>query len=199
MSLVIKSELCGPIRLVAPEGRLDTETSSDLELFAHDQIKAGESHFVIDLGAIDYVSSAGLRVLLMMAKSLGGDNGSMRLSGLSPHVQEVFDIAGFTQLFKLFPTMEDAVLEHPHAPEDKDEARTIIVALVGSQSSTADSGGDDLANLAASLLGAGKSSPAPAKAAPVASAPASPRPAAPAPKERKQGFLGRLFAKLFGR
>ncbi len=95
MGLEIAQELEGAVRILALRGRLDTDTSADLELAMQDLLGAGERVFLIDLREVGYVSSAGLRVLLAVAKKLEGSKGSMRLCGLNPAVAQVFDVAGF--------------------------------------------------------------------------------------------------------
>jgi anti-anti-sigma factor len=108
VALEIREETVDEVRVLGLSGRLDTDTSADLELAVQDLIDAGGSHFVIDLSGVGYVSSAGLRVLLMLGKSVDG-KGSLRLCGLNPTVRQVFDVAGFTQLFAIFAN-RDAVL-----------------------------------------------------------------------------------------
>ena len=71
--------------------RLDTETSADFELAAYDANEAGAKHFVVDLAEISYVSSAGLRVLLALAKKLDG-NGELKLASIKGVVREVFGL-----------------------------------------------------------------------------------------------------------
>ncbi|MEM9300989.1 MAG: STAS domain-containing protein [Pseudomonadota bacterium] len=111
MSLEINSfETDGSLiyRLV---GRLDTNTSPDFEATLTEQLSKGRQRFMIDLGAIDYISSAGLRVFLMLAKKVGRGKGKMVLYGMSDHVKEVFDIAGFTKIFTIEP---DAAAAQTH-------------------------------------------------------------------------------------
>ncbi len=103
MAIEIQQEEVGTTRVLALSGRLDTETSADVELALQDLLAAGERYFLIDLSGIGYVSSAGLRVLLATAKKLEGGKGSLRLCGLNPSVRQVFDVAGFSKLFALFP------------------------------------------------------------------------------------------------
>ncbi len=98
MALEIREETIAEVRVLGLSGRLDTDTSADLELAAQDLIDAGARDFIIDLAGVGYVSSAGLRVLLMIGKSIDG-KGSLRLCGLNATVRQVFDVAGFTQLF----------------------------------------------------------------------------------------------------
>src|SRR6185369_17648506 len=103
MAFAIQQEQQGAVRILALSGRLDTETSADLELALADLQAAGATHFLIDMADIGYVSSAGLRVLLSLAKQLDGGKGSLRLCGLNAAVTQVFDVAGFSKLFAIFP------------------------------------------------------------------------------------------------
>ena len=115
----IASENHGQVLLLRPEGRLDTETAGDLELALHDAFESGRRHFVLDLARISYVSSAGLRVLLALAKKLDGEIGSLRLAALNASVKQVFDIAGFTTLFDIRANHKVALDKHPFAVDRK--------------------------------------------------------------------------------
>src|SRR5215468_2382102 len=109
MTIAIEQEEQGDFRVLALSGRLDTETSADLELALSDLQAAGANRFIIDLANIGYVSSAGLRVLLALAKQLDGGRGVLRLCSLNGSVQEVFDVAGFSRMFAIFPTRDAAL------------------------------------------------------------------------------------------
>lgn len=110
MALDIGSEKHGDFRVLRLDGRLDTETSADFELAAHDLTAAGENKFIVDLAGISYVSSAGLRVLLALAKQMSG-GGSLRLCSLAPSVRQVFDLSGFSKLFSIAPDLNAALAE----------------------------------------------------------------------------------------
>ena len=64
---------------------------------------------VVDLSCLEYISSSGLKVSLAGIKKARKEQGDIRLACLQPYVKEVFDIAGFTQLFQMFDKEEDAV------------------------------------------------------------------------------------------
>ncbi|MFA5116465.1 MAG: STAS domain-containing protein [Candidatus Omnitrophota bacterium] len=64
---------------------------------------------VLDLGQCDYISSAGLRVLLMMAKSLGASGGKLGLCGVSSEIRDIMDMTGFLDFFKIYDTVDGAV------------------------------------------------------------------------------------------
>jgi anti-anti-sigma factor len=152
----IKQEQRGGVVVLAPSGRLDTDSSTDLELMINDLIAADARHFVVDLGQISYVSSAGLRVLLASAKQLDGGKGSVRLCGLNPQVKQVFDVAGFTKLFGIFSNAEAALAQHPNIADAAPALGKLAGKLMGAagRQQAAGSGGASVANAAAALLGA---------------------------------------------
>jgi anti-anti-sigma factor len=95
--------------VLEPAGRLESKTSPELEKKVVALLGAGERRFVVDLSATEYVSSAGLRVLLMLAKKVSGGAGRLVLCGLNPQVREVFEIAGLGALFEIHGTRAEAL------------------------------------------------------------------------------------------
>ena len=105
----IKEERKGKVMVLVIEGRLDSSTSGDLEKKLLPMIEAGDKNLVLDFAAMDYISSAGLRVLLMAAKMVGKQGGKVVLASLNANVKEVFDIAGFTSIFTITSSGEEAM------------------------------------------------------------------------------------------
>jgi anti-sigma B factor antagonist len=99
----------GSVVVLALTGRLDAGTAGKLEEKLVSLIDAGNRSFVLDLMNLDYISSAGLRVLLMTAKKLKGLNGRIVLASLKDHIREVFDIAGFSAIFPTYDQQDAAV------------------------------------------------------------------------------------------
>ena len=97
------------VKVLAFEGRLDTRTSPDAQQQLTRLIEAGEIRFLVNFEKLDYISSAGLRVLLAAAKQLKGVDGELRICGLNEVVREVFDISGFTTIFKVFGSEPEAL------------------------------------------------------------------------------------------
>ena len=91
------------------EGRLDTNTASTFEDKLMALINNNENKIVVDFSALDFISSSGLRVLLMAGKKLKTTNGKLGLCALKDHIKEVFDVAGFTMLFSMFPDQDEAL------------------------------------------------------------------------------------------
>jgi anti-anti-sigma factor len=104
----ISDEVIEQIRLVRLEGNFDTTTASAVQTHLDALIDAGASSIVADLTAVDFVSSAGLRVLLATAKKLRPD-GAIRLFGLNASVREVFDVSGFSTIIPIFDDQATAV------------------------------------------------------------------------------------------
>ena len=84
---------------VAPEGRLDTATAPEFEQKIG-EILEGVSELVLDMTKVEYVSSAGLRVILKVQKVMF-NQGKMKLIGVSESVMEVFEITGFSNILKI--------------------------------------------------------------------------------------------------
>jgi anti-sigma B factor antagonist len=199
MGLEIAQERRGSVHVLALSGRLDTETSTDLELAVQDLLNAGERHFVLDLSNIGYVSSAGLRVLLATAKQLDGGKGTLRLCGLNAAVKQVFDVAGFSKLFSIYSTQTAALEKHPAAKPDAQLARNVaqLMGAGGAAPSSANPKAGEIARSAAELLGAKPSTAAVEKSKPK-TPPPPPRTAVKRPAEpEKPGLLGKLKG-LFG-
>ncbi len=88
----------GDVAVVVPMGRIDSNTAAELERVCDEQIAAGRRKILLDLAGIDYVSSAGLRVFLVVGKKLQRGGGRVALCCLSPMVSEVLAIAGFDRI-----------------------------------------------------------------------------------------------------
>jgi anti-anti-sigma factor len=98
------------VTILAVEGRIDSGTSAELEKALITLIETdGIKNILMDLSAMDYISSAGLRVLLMAAKRTGKLGGKVVLAGLNANVREVFDISGFSNIFSIYDSQAEAV------------------------------------------------------------------------------------------
>lgn len=98
MEIVKNSE--GGKLTFAIRGNLDTVTSPDLQKEI-DALDPSVREVVFDFAALDYISSAGLRVMLTANKRMTASGGSMTIANTSPAVREVFDMTGFSDIFKM--------------------------------------------------------------------------------------------------
>lgn len=105
---IIETDESG-ILVIALKGKLDSNTAPDLESVMLAQIEAGKSEIVFNMEALDYISSAGLRVFLLSAKKLKPNNGKVLLSHVADSVKQVFDVSGFSQFFPMYGTVEEAI------------------------------------------------------------------------------------------
>lgn len=99
----------GDASVVHIAGSVDGLTAEDLQRVFSSEVEAGHKNLVADYGAVDYTSSAGLRVLLATLKQTRSRGGDLRLAALRPEVRKVLDLSGFTGLLKVFVTVDDAV------------------------------------------------------------------------------------------
>jgi anti-anti-sigma factor len=102
-------------------GKLDTTAAKAFEEKFLSRIESGDRRFVIDLAALEYIGSAGLRVFALASKRLNGVNGKIVLCGFrktvpyntlnrpSDPIREVFDIAGFSSLFATYGSQDEAI------------------------------------------------------------------------------------------
>jgi len=90
-------------------GRLDSNTSPDFEKKVFAAIDAGADRLVVDCEKLDYITSAGLRVLNKTAKRLKTANGAIVLCAMEDYVREVFEIAGFDTFLPIVATFAQAM------------------------------------------------------------------------------------------
>jgi anti-anti-sigma factor len=87
--------------VLSPAGRIDAATAPVLEGEISRAIEEGHRKIVVDLSNVDYMSSAGLRVLLAAMKRLKKLDGNLVLCSMKPMVREVFDLTGFSRIFTI--------------------------------------------------------------------------------------------------
>lgn len=97
------------VRILAPQGRLDANTAA---LFQERllMVLEGEPRVVLDFLGISYLSSAGLRALMLGGKKAQKLGGWIRIARVRSHVEEIFTLSGFDTFFPLFSELEQAVL-----------------------------------------------------------------------------------------
>ena len=98
--------------VVAPIGRIDQTTAEELKtaLAPHlTRCAKGQDHLVLDLARVDYISSAGLRVLMLAAKQAKAQGGVLVVAAVQPLVQEILEISKFTLVLTLRPSVRDAM------------------------------------------------------------------------------------------
>ena len=115
------------VAIISPDGRVDTTTSGTLEEALRRSVDEGARDMVVDLSQTEYISSAGLRVFLVLARRLRDLRGRLVLCGMGDAVRQVFQLAGFMSIFTVEPTRTAALarLARPLGPEETAELETI--------------------------------------------------------------------------
>jgi anti-sigma B factor antagonist len=99
----------GNVTVILPDGKIDSTSSPEVEKKINELIDRGEKYLVINLAGTEYISSSGLRVMLSSLKRLRKIQGDLKVSCTRPLVRNVFDMAGFTQIFEFYDREEEAL------------------------------------------------------------------------------------------
>jgi anti-anti-sigma factor len=108
----LSAQTYADIVVVAPDGRLDHEHCEGFRAGLQPHLDAAAQQgrrIVLDLSALEYVSSAGLRCFMLAAKQAGGQGGKIVLAALRPVVAEIFQISRFDMLFEIFPSVRTSL------------------------------------------------------------------------------------------
>jgi anti-sigma B factor antagonist len=97
----IRQDTLGVATALHLAGRLDANTAGQLEKTIVPLIEGGTKNIIVDFDELEYISSAGLRVLLLSAKLIKKAQGIIVLCGMKDFIKEIFDIAGFTPIFTI--------------------------------------------------------------------------------------------------
>ena len=109
-SLTVTKKVLNRVDLIAAAGRVDASTAPILDQYLKDSIQDGRYRLVVDFRGTDYISSAGLKVLVATLKEAKRHRGDVRLAGLSRNLKETFSMVGLVpELFKVYDEPLDAV------------------------------------------------------------------------------------------
>lgn len=97
------------INLIHLHERIDSSVAKEFEEEMLSSLETNPQKLIINFTKLDYMSSAGLRVLLMTAKKMKSDNASLVLVGMNQSIEEVFKISGFSKMFIIKHTEVEAL------------------------------------------------------------------------------------------
>lgn len=97
------------IVVLSLRGRLDSNTSDEFEKMLLEKVHGGDSRFVLDFEELDYISSAGLRVLLKATKELKKSSGHLCLCSIRDYIREVFDMSGFSSFLPIHSDVQESL------------------------------------------------------------------------------------------
>ena len=109
----LNSRTHGLVQILAAQGRIDHAHANAFEaaLVPHLLLcKAAGTPLVLDFSGVDFISSVGLRVLMLAAKQVKSQQGSIAVAALTPVVNEVFQVSRFNLVLKVFGTVDEAAV-----------------------------------------------------------------------------------------
>lgn len=106
--MAVQVEQLGRVTVIHLSERLDGMNMEEVENLFLQLVDQGCDQFLFNMSKLDYISSAGLRVMLLAVKKTKAIGGEIALCGLNPSVEEVFQISGFSTIFTIFASQEEA-------------------------------------------------------------------------------------------
>lgn len=105
----ISEDKSGDVTVVSVRGSVDATTADEMTSYLEGRVREGAARMVVDLGGVDYISSAGLRSFLSTLKLARQAGGDLRLAAARDGVAKVLSMAGFTSIMKVYPDVATAV------------------------------------------------------------------------------------------
>jgi anti-anti-sigma factor len=90
-------------------GRLDADTAPQAQKHIKELLDGDTTRLLLDMGKMDYISSAGLRVVLMAVKDLRAKQGKIALCSLNEYVREVFEVSNFSSIIPISDSVEEGL------------------------------------------------------------------------------------------
>jgi len=109
MEMEIKDRQVNEVTVLTLTGSIDALTAPQITEIIQGQVAKGHIKLVADMSGVDYTSSAGLRVLLGAIKETRAKGGDLRLTGVQSDVKKVLNLSGFTNILKIFDSLDAAV------------------------------------------------------------------------------------------
>lgn len=97
-------------------GYLDSSTFPKLQDYLAGEIEKKNHHFLLDLQDLDYVSSAGLGVLMGILRQVRAQQGDLKIVNMSEKIERVFNLLGFSRLMRVYPDEQEALDDFARAP-----------------------------------------------------------------------------------
>ena len=107
----IRTKKVNNATVVSVKGRMDGISSPEVEKELSELIAKGEKDFIIDFAELDYISSAGLRVILATTKKLKENEGKLLIATLKDIVDDAFRISGFNTIIPIYESVESALAQ----------------------------------------------------------------------------------------
>ena len=109
--LSIEMREVGGVAVVEPDGFINAHTVRQFESSLEGLVHAGKYQILLNCTRLSYISSAGLGAIMGLIETVRENGGDIQLCALQENVYAIFDTLGFTQLYKVFPTEAEALVE----------------------------------------------------------------------------------------
>ena len=109
LAVEISEQRNGDVVVLGPIGRIDNDTSPDFQAKLLNSVGSDGARVLVNLSGVDYISSAGLRALMMASKQSKATEGKLAVAALGPVVQEIFTISRFALVVQVFDTPGEAI------------------------------------------------------------------------------------------
>jgi anti-anti-sigma factor len=110
-----RSDWAEDVWVVEARGRIDASLAPELEGRLWTLLAAGHWRLVVDFQRVSYISSSGLKTLLVALRSARGRGGDLKLCCMSARVYEVFTLSGFHKVFEIFASEQEAASAFPQS------------------------------------------------------------------------------------
>ena len=100
------------ISIVSITGSIDALTADQITGCVDEQINSGEKYLIIDLSEVEFMSSAGLRVILGALKETRKQSGDLYIAGARAGVERVLKMSGFSKILKIYDNVDNAIAQH---------------------------------------------------------------------------------------
>lgn len=107
-SFSVQRKTAGDLTILTLNGFLDAHTAPEFEKVVQQEFDAGNIRLIVDCGELTYISSAGLGVFMSFIEDIRDAKGDLKICNLTPKVAQVFEILGFSSIFDMMPTVDDA-------------------------------------------------------------------------------------------
>lgn len=108
----IKKNVNNGYLILSLTGKLDSHTSPGFAGYIENLDDFGEQDVIFDMTSLDYISSAGLRIVLNNSKILKKGNKRLILCGMQDHIKEIFEISGFDSFLEIYDSLENVFGKH---------------------------------------------------------------------------------------
>lgn len=119
----ITSQIVDSISVVSITGSIDALTSGQMDSYLRELVGQGQSRFLLDLGGVEFMSSAGLRSVLTGMKEARQRGGDVRLAAAQPGVENILKLSGFTNILKSYISLDQAMEDYTDRAEGREQTQ----------------------------------------------------------------------------